>query len=303
MKKGLLIFLSFILVFPLFFGFIAVGDADAKTVRVEGYYRKDGTYVKPHTRNYGGSSNSYTTTPSYYIPNNSNQSYPTPIYSTEGIVNLYKGEKLAGQAYVDELVYVDGYYREDGTYVRPHFKTHANKYVRDNFSYLGLSTLLPLSKKYPTYKYSKSDDVAAIQHYLYANTLTHSLSSWAFYNLTEYANSLNEDADDYMTGVNGRLFYYDLGYDYNMSDALVRFDKSGILTAELYLYQIIKAMGIKKLLYNQQSNLEKYAELLTNHSTENETQVMEMGREFYKSIGLKSEDIETQIKLDMLQVF
>lgn len=35
---------------------LASGEANAKRVSVKGYYRKNGTYVAPHTRNVGGSS-------------------------------------------------------------------------------------------------------------------------------------------------------------------------------------------------------------------------------------------------------
>ena len=38
--------------FPLIF-IISIVKADAKRVRVKGYYRKDGTYVRPHYRIYG----------------------------------------------------------------------------------------------------------------------------------------------------------------------------------------------------------------------------------------------------------
>ena len=41
-----------LLLFPLIL-IISIVKADAKRVRVKGYYRKDGTYVKPHSRIYG----------------------------------------------------------------------------------------------------------------------------------------------------------------------------------------------------------------------------------------------------------
>lgn len=43
--------LTYFLIGCLFLTFMAVGsDSYAGTVRVKGYYRKDGTYVQPHTR-------------------------------------------------------------------------------------------------------------------------------------------------------------------------------------------------------------------------------------------------------------
>lgn len=301
MKKSLLVFLSFILVFPLFLVFFG-DDAEAKSTRVKGYYRKDGTYVKPHYRNYGGSSSSSGSS-SFNYDFNLKPVKPTTKFSTTGIVSLYKGDTVVGQEQIDELVYVRGYYREDGTYVRPHFKTSPNQFIRDNFSYLGLSTLLPLEKKYPSFKYHADDEVASIEHYLYTSTINDAISTYNLRNLKDYAKNLNKSNSEYSAKIYGSSFYNSMGYDYYFTEALIEFDKNGILTPEMYLYQILSSMGVKELTYEQKNNLIEYAKLLSSYSYMNSYKVIEEGKEFYISIGLESGDIEKQVEMDLLQDF
>ena len=74
MKKAAALFSSLLSIM------LVVSTADAKQVRVKGYYRKDGTYVSPHVRNVGGGSKSYRH--SYSTPSYSTPSYSTPSYST-----------------------------------------------------------------------------------------------------------------------------------------------------------------------------------------------------------------------------
>lgn len=304
MKKCFLVFLSFIIVFPLFFGFLG-DDAEAKSTKVKGYYRKDGTYVKPHYRNYGGSSGSSSSSGSSISDYDYNLKLvdSTPKYSTKGIVSLYKGYTIVGQEQIDELVYVRGYYREDGTYVRPHYKTSPNQFIRDNFSYLGLSTLLPLEKKYPSFKYDSDNGVASIEHYLYSSTINDEISSYNLRNLKDYAKNLNNKNSEYSTKMHGSTFYNSIGYDYDFTEALIKFDKNGILTPEIYLYQILSSMGVKKLSYDQKYNLVEYAKLLNSYPYMNSYKAIEAGKAFYKSIGVESGDIEKQVELDLLQDF
>lgn len=82
-----------------------------KTVFVQGYYRKDGTYVRSHFRS---------------------PPYSNPQYTYDKSVGLrgpgiaengsYYGEisKTTGRP---KTVYVKGYYRKDGTYVRGHYRS------------------------------------------------------------------------------------------------------------------------------------------------------------------------------------
>lgn len=77
------------------------------SVHVRGYYRKDGTYVQPH----------YRSAPDGNFYNN---------WSTRGNVNPYTGEpgtKVSPPSGYGQDVYVRGYYRSDGTYVPPHFRS------------------------------------------------------------------------------------------------------------------------------------------------------------------------------------
>ncbi|WP_261665441.1 excalibur calcium-binding domain-containing protein [Deinococcus sp. Marseille-Q6407] len=64
--------------------FLAANSAEAGRVHVDGYYRSDGTYVRPHYRNTGGGSPSYSS-PSYstpaYMPQYSPANSPRPAFS------------------------------------------------------------------------------------------------------------------------------------------------------------------------------------------------------------------------------
>ncbi len=66
------LFRNCLIIFTILFSFIAVGTADSAT-RVRGYYKKSGTYVKPHYR-----SNPNSTT--------------RDNYSTYGNTNPYTGK-------------------------------------------------------------------------------------------------------------------------------------------------------------------------------------------------------------------
>lgn len=109
----------------LLFGFLsltAVADAD---VRVRGYYRKDGTYVRPHMRS----------DPDGVFENN---------WTTKGNVNPYTGEpgtlvnppdRSSGS--VDCDVRVRAYTRKDGTRVRSHMRSNPDGNFYNNWSTKG----------------------------------------------------------------------------------------------------------------------------------------------------------------------
>ena len=88
--------MTLLAVFPL--------DADAKRVRVRGYYRKDGTYVKPH----------YRTAPDGNPYNN---------YSYPGNFNPNTGKVKAG----DPQIYLDRYYNKQSSYSLP--RTYSRTYT------------------------------------------------------------------------------------------------------------------------------------------------------------------------------
>ncbi len=48
------------------------------------------------------------------------------------MMSLLLGLCIAGTAFAD--VHVNGYYRKDGTYVQPHYRTNPNSTVNDNYS-------------------------------------------------------------------------------------------------------------------------------------------------------------------------
>lgn len=85
-------------------------------VNVRGYYRKDGTYVRPHTRTAPNS----TITDNYTYPGNYNPNleYNKPISS----------DSNSGS----NDIWVNGYYRKDGTYVKGHYRSKSKNYRKSN---------------------------------------------------------------------------------------------------------------------------------------------------------------------------
>jgi hypothetical protein len=132
MKNFLLVlFLTCTLVTPVFAG--------GKSVSVRGYTRKDGTYVAPYTRSAPGSKSGYSSSYKSSSGYSSGSDYSLPP---------------------SDSVKVDGYYRKDGTYVRPHYRSSPDDDKSNNFGqpsneqrqeYKASSTL-------PTYKYDFDKD-------------------------------------------------------------------------------------------------------------------------------------------------
>lgn len=134
MKKLLLVlFLVLVFVTPVFAG--------GKSVNVKGYYRKNGTYVAPYTRSAPSSSGTYKSAPTYkpkatYSPSSYSSSAPS------------------------DSVKVEGYYRKDGTYVRPHYRSKPDSDKSNNYG----KPSYQQQKEYkdssvlPTYKYDYDKD-------------------------------------------------------------------------------------------------------------------------------------------------
>jgi len=136
-----------------------------KDVYVRGYFRKDGTYVRPHWR----------TQPDGYFWNN---------YSAYGNINPYTGKigtkwPTKTQSFLSysykhsytspyvisplsrvgsEDVFVRGYYKRDGTYVRPHFRTKPDGYFWNNYSAYGNVNPYTgeIGRKLPRYNYKSN---------------------------------------------------------------------------------------------------------------------------------------------------
>src|SRR5262249_15067893 len=93
-------------------------EARGGSVYVRGYVRKDGTYVQPH----------YRSAPDGNFYNN---------WSTTGNVNPYTGEpgtKVSPPSGYGNDVHVDGYYRSNGTYVQPHYRSAPDGDPSNNWS-------------------------------------------------------------------------------------------------------------------------------------------------------------------------
>jgi uncharacterized protein YgiM (DUF1202 family) len=96
-------------------------------VHVKGYYRSNGTYVQPHER----TSPNSTKTDNYSYPGNYNPSTGT---NTGGNTYNYNS---SGQSNSTGDVWVEGYYKNDGTYAKGHYRSAANGDPYDNYSYPG----------------------------------------------------------------------------------------------------------------------------------------------------------------------
>ena len=137
----LILALGFLTLYPL--------EADGQRVRVRGYYRKDGTYVKPHYRTApdGNPYNNYSY-PGNYNPNTGKitpgdpQKYLDRYYnrktSSSSPTDFNKWLKdLETKYQTNDSVKVRGYYRKDGTYVRPHYRTAPDGNPYNNYSHPG----------------------------------------------------------------------------------------------------------------------------------------------------------------------
>ncbi len=106
-----------------YYGQISKNTGRPKTVHVKGYYRKDGTYVRGHYRSRPkhrkkGTYVRYKTTPKTSSPSRTTsraQSHVAENGSYYGQTSRNTGRP--------KTVYVGGYYRKDGTYVRGHYRS------------------------------------------------------------------------------------------------------------------------------------------------------------------------------------
>jgi hypothetical protein len=100
--------------------------------RVGGSTRSDGTVVAPYTR--GGSSAAGTGAGADY-GSGAGAGFEASTYVVQPNP---RGEYVyirGGRYPVRSLVYVGGYFRKDGTYVRPHYRTKADGILENNISY------------------------------------------------------------------------------------------------------------------------------------------------------------------------
>ncbi|MEC5157254.1 hypothetical protein [Chryseobacterium sp. MP_3.2] len=108
-------------------------------VQVKGYYRKNGTYVRPHVRTAPNS----TVTDNYSYQSNNYSSNRTS--STPSTYNYYNSSTNSNS----EKIWVNGYYRKDGTYVSGYYRNR-NKPTSNNYSSSNSNT----AKKYTSNNYT-----------------------------------------------------------------------------------------------------------------------------------------------------
>lgn len=282
---------------------------DARTY-VKGYYRKDGTYVSGYWRGGGSSSSS-----SSYSYSPSTGTTPGTVTGTSSspisVVNLYRGNTYETQVSTNNLVFVQGYYRKDGTYVRPHYRTHPNDFITDNFSHLGLSTLEPLPKPFTNYsdfQYSSNPQISLIEKYLGYQSIDQTLTSDQLNNLRDYAIHLNyfdEGKEDKDSIVNHGIFYYQsIGISPELGKGFATFNVEGEPNPQSYISQILISNGISKINNEDIYLMNAYilalvgAKQVTNQDFYVE-RALNLGKFFYTNVGLYNPT--QQVEMDMLQ--
>jgi hypothetical protein len=288
-KKILYFIIAFSLTIPLLF--VATEEVEAKCHWVKGHYRS-GKWVSGYWRDCGNGDSD---------TNDAKSEFKSP---SKNIVNLYKGTGYVGSSNANQLVFVEGYYRKDGTYVRPHYRTHENSFIVDNFSYKGISTLLPLEKNKLTLNSNKT--VAATELYLYSIVGNKQLSNIQIQDLKTYAKELSSLKDKNLQEVKklGIKFYQDLKFNSFFAEKQFEFDSKGNMGIEGFVYQSLIQMGVTNLTLDQQSKLDEYitklSELLINKG--NNLSVKFAGENLYKLLGFSSYDSSFQSEMDILQV-
>ncbi|MCM3132546.1 hypothetical protein M3629_07095 [Paenibacillus polysaccharolyticus] len=282
---------------------------DAKKY-VKGYYRKDGTYVSGYWRGSGSSSSSYSYSTS---PGRNTEPVTGTSFNQMLVVNLYKGTTYEKSISTSNLVFVQGYYRKDGTYVRPHYRTTPNDFLTDNFSYLGLSTLEPLQKPFinnSDFQYNVTPTISLIEKYLGYQAVNQTLTTDQLNNLKDYAIHLNyydEGIEDRDSIINHGIFYYQsMGISPELGKGLATFNIEASYDPQSYIDQILISNGIYNL--NNEDIYLKNAYILAltgGKQTINQSfyidKALNIGKFFYTKLGLYNP--EEQVEMDMLQDF
>ncbi|WDQ32257.1 hypothetical protein PTQ21_28420 [Paenibacillus marchantiae] len=281
--------------------------AEAKCTYVSGYTKKNGTRVSGYYRGCGtvDSNSSYNS----YTPTYTEKTETKNYYGLSNTINLYKGQNYAGTTDTENLVYVNGYYRKDGTYVRPHYRTHPNHYINDNFSYLGISSLIPHTK-YPRFTFNSDVNISLKENYLLYSLSDYNLNEKQLNMLKTYTLNLKEAELDRQFEQNvvttGKQLYTSLGLDEITAYNKIRFDLTGDLSFEDYLYNVAYSFNPTfKKSFGDFPILETYAYLLKeSKSDSNMLKITKnYGSKFYKFIGADASSIESQIEMDLLQTF
>lgn len=306
--------ISLILTFICIFSFSV--SVFAKSTYVSGYYRKDGTYVRGHWRNYSGSSSSHSNSKTYssFWDENDDDEEDYKIYEPDlryRTVSLYKGENYVGSEYTNKLVFVQGYYREDGTYVRPHWRTNPDDYIHNNFSYSGYSTLTPKESKRisQNFDFTRNSTCHAIESYLIYNTvqLTGERNSKNDDLLSTYANKLQSSPNSISTEESGIKYYTTIGLTKELAKSLVKYDITSNITPEIYLLFTLSDKLTLDEIRKIEVQIYSYSYFLYLNSIrayqEKSDIIMEGCAElFYKGI-LEDSEIKSQVELDCLQIF
>ena len=122
--------LKAILIFTLIFGSFFCNAQTRKDGRPDMRYKVNkqlygNTYSSP---SYSNSSYSYPSS-SYSTPTYSTPTYSTPSYNTPTYTKPRRNYSNGGSVYMQS-----GYYKRNGTYVQPHYKTRSDNYQYNNLN-------------------------------------------------------------------------------------------------------------------------------------------------------------------------
>ena len=130
-------------------------------VNVRGYYRSNGTYVQPYVR----TSPNSTVTDNYSYPGNYNPNPPSPTTTYNSNSANYKISNSGDD------IWVEGYYRNDGTYVKGYYRRKPSSSTREYYD------LEKETNSYSSYRYIKTKNVN-IKEYPFENSTTYTTLVW-----------------------------------------------------------------------------------------------------------------------------
>lgn len=174
---------------------------------------------------------------------------------------------------------------------------------------MGMSSLTP-KEKYPHFVYSSDQDTILKEKYLLYSLLDYNLNDKQLSTLKTYTTALKEAESDKQKEQSaleiGIQFYKDLGYDETSAISSSKFDFTGVVTLEDYLYNVANSLNpLFKKTIGDIPILETYAILLKD-AKDDPTKIniaQNYGTKFYKLIGATTWTIKDQLEMDKLQPF
>ena len=233
-------------------------------VKVSGYTKNNGTYVAPYTRS---------------SPNSS----PYDNYSYPGNTNPYTGKTATGDpdTYIDNLynnnnasspsrIWVEGYYKENGTYVSGYWRTSPNGTTNDNYS--STNSLKTSDEKLNNYLNSYNGNIYESKYFVSSKLLNlrsgpsteySILTSLKYGDIVEFLNTANSNWSKV------KVLYYD-GYSLKTSIGYVYSDyisssNANYLDSDYEINNYSYNEELEKLLTQSYNSTKSYSESLPDY--------------------------------------